>query len=89
MFNGGQPMHTFSLRVCVFVTALLCCSWSAAQQAYVVNDNTPVIFSDKTHVLVQQAASEYVTWEDIRKLESQFVPASSFTQISPVDYYWI
>jgi len=82
-------MHTFSLRVCVFVTALLCCSWSAAQQAYVVNDNTPVIFSDKTHVLVQQAASEDVTWEDIRKLESQFVPASSFTQISPVDYYWI
>jgi len=82
-------MHTFSLRACVFVIALLCCSWSAAQQPYVVNENTPVIFSDKTHVLVQQAASEDVTWEDIRKLESQFAPASSFTPISPVNYYWI
>jgi serine phosphatase RsbU (regulator of sigma subunit) len=89
VFTGGQPMHTFSLRACVFVIALLCCSWSAAQQPYVVNENTPVIFSDKTHVLVQQAASEDVTWEDIRKLESQFAPASSFTPISPVNYYWI
>ena len=82
-------MRTFFLRICVFVTALLCSSWSAAQQPYVVNDSTPVIFNDKTHVWVQQAASEDVTLEDIRKLESQFAPASSITQISPVNYYWI
>ena len=73
---------------------ILCLSlitWSGsglAQQAYVLSDNTPVIFSDKEQVLVFEAASADQNINEIRAQASDFKPASEF-RISPTATYWI
>ncbi|NDG14743.1 MAG: hypothetical protein EB110_03675 [Betaproteobacteria bacterium] len=76
-------------RLCAFTLALLGCMAVHAQNAFVVDDNTTVIFSDKTNVRVLQAPSPEATLEDMRAMDSQFAPATSIAAISPTAIYWI
>jgi serine phosphatase RsbU (regulator of sigma subunit) len=76
-------------RLCAVTLALLGSLAVHAQNAYVVDDNTPVIFSDKTNVRVLQAPSPDTTLDDVRDMDSQFVPANAVLSISPTDIYWI
>jgi serine phosphatase RsbU (regulator of sigma subunit) len=75
--------------LCAVTLALLGSLAVHAQNAYVVDDNTPVIFSDKTNVRVLQAPSPDTTLDDVRDMDSQFVPANAVLSISPTDIYWI
>lgn len=76
-------------RLCAVTLALLGSLAVHAQNAFVVDDNTPVIFSDKTNVRVLQAPSPDTTLNDVRDMDSQFVPANAVLSISPTDIYWI
>lgn len=76
-------------RLCAVTLALLGSLAVHAQNAFVVDDNTPVIFSDKTNVRVLQAPSPDTTLDDVRDMDSQFVPANAVLSISPTDIYWI
>ncbi|MBU6369368.1 MAG: SpoIIE family protein phosphatase [Burkholderiales bacterium] len=76
-------------RLCAVTLALLASLAVHAQNAFVVDDNTPVIFSDTTNVRVLQAPSPETTLEDVRDMDSQFVPANAVLSISPTDIYWI
>ncbi|NDC62270.1 MAG: hypothetical protein EBZ60_09750, partial [Betaproteobacteria bacterium] len=69
--------------------ALLTCGLLHAQNAFVVDDNTPVIFSDKTQVMVLEAPNADMTLEEVRQLDAQFQPAKSIARISPTTIYWI
>jgi serine phosphatase RsbU (regulator of sigma subunit) len=75
--------------LCAVTLALLGSLAVHAQNAFVVDDNTPVIFSDKTNVRVLQAPSPDTTLDDVRDMDSQFVPANAVLSISPTDIYWI
>ena len=76
-------------RLCAVTLALLGSLAVHAQNAFVVDDNTPVIFSDTTNVRVLQAPSPDTTLDDVRDMDSQFVPANAVLSISPTDIYWI
>ena len=76
-------------RLCAVTLALLGSLAVHAQNTFVVDDNTPVIFSDKTNVRVLQAPSTDTTLDDVRDMDSQFVPANAVLSISPTDIYWI
>jgi serine phosphatase RsbU (regulator of sigma subunit) len=76
-------------RLCAVTLALLGSLAVHAQNAFVVDDNTPVIFSDKTNVRVLQAPSPDTSLDDVRDMDSQFVPANAVLSISPTDIYWI
>lgn len=76
-------------RLCAVTLALLGSLAVHAQNAFVVDDNTPVIFSDKTNVRVLQAPSPNTSLDDVRDMDSQFVPANAVLSISPTDIYWI
>ena len=76
-------------RLCAVTLALLGSLAVHAQNTFVVDDNTPVIFSDKTNVRVLQAPSPDTTLNDVRDMDSQFVPANAVLSISPTDIYWI
>jgi serine phosphatase RsbU (regulator of sigma subunit) len=75
--------------LCAVTLALLGSLAVHAQNAFVVDDNTPVIFSDKTNVRVLQAPSPDTSLDDVRDMDSQFVPANAVLSISPTDIYWI
>ena len=76
-------------RLCAFALALLWCFALNAQNAFVVDDNTPVIFSDKVNIQVLQAPGTDTTLDEVRALDAQFVSAKSIVSISPTDIYWI
>jgi serine phosphatase RsbU (regulator of sigma subunit) len=69
--------------------ALLTCGLLHAQNAFVVDDTTPVIFSDKTQVMVLEAPNADMTLEEVRQLDAQFQPAQSIASITPTSIYWI
>ena len=60
-----------------------------AQTALVVDDNTPVIFSDKTQVLVLVDPEGQLTLDQVRQPDARFEPASKVATIQPKTIYWI
>ena len=80
------------------LTTRLCClvAWfwlglggAWAQTALVVDDNTPVIFSDKTQVLVLVDPEGQLTLDQVRQPDARFEPASQVATIQPKTIYWI
>ncbi len=62
---------------------------SDALPAYQVYEPTPVIFSDKTHLLVLRDRDGRQNAEEAMKRRAEFVPLSEAGAISPRDHYWV
>jgi len=73
----------------VFVFFVLTGNSVLAQKAFVLNDDTPIIFSDKANVLVLEEPQKELTIDDVLVRENQFLPAQTIKNISTDSAYWI
>ena len=82
-----------SIRVALHLTfsvlIALLAGETGAQNAYQLDATTPVIFSDKTNILVYEDASGNASLEDVMARLDQFKPASQFTQTKSNVRYWV
>ena len=64
------------------------CAASLAQVPFVVNDNTPIEFSDK-QVLVYEDLENHATPQELLSKLQEFKPAAEITSLDPGITYWI
>lgn len=72
-----------------FLLVSLAAGMASAQIAYQVDASTPIIFSDKTNILVYEDSSGTATVEDVMARLDQFKPASQYTHIKSDVRYWV
>ena len=77
-----------SIHLFLFGMSLVWSCHTHAQTAFKLNDETPIIFSDKKNIQVFETSNSDLDIEQVRARISEFKSPADFN-ISPTQYYWV